>query len=53
MGILNFEPLLIATCEKTNFVYAIPLQNKKTQTIADALIHRVFFPNRPAIKAVD
>ena len=41
-GFLNYEHLLIATCEKTNFVYAIPLQNKKTQTIAEALIHRVF-----------
>ena len=41
-GFLNYEHLLIATCEKTNFVYAVPLQNKKTQTIADALIHRVF-----------
>ena len=42
-GIFKYEHLLIATCEKTNFVYAIPLQNKKTQTIADALIHHVFF----------
>ena len=41
--ILQFEHLLIATCEKMNFVYGIPLQNKETQTIADALIHRVFF----------
>ena len=38
-GFLNYEHLLIAICEKTNFVYAIPLQNKKTQTIAEALIH--------------
>ena len=43
MGILPFEHLLIAMCEKTNFMYAIPLQDKKTQMIADALIHRVFF----------
>ena len=43
MGILQFQHLLIATCEKMNFVYAISLQNKQTQTIADALIHRVFF----------
>ena len=41
-GFLGYEQLLITTCEKTNFVYAIPLQNKKTQTIADALIQRVF-----------
>ena len=49
MGILNFEHL-IATCEKTNFLYAIPLQNKKTQTIADTLIHRVFFLTGPPSK---
>ena len=49
-GILKYEHLLIATCEKTNFVYAIPLQNKKTQTIADALIHRVFFLTGPSSK---
>ena len=50
MGILNFEHLLIATCQKTNFVYAIPLQNKKTQTIVDALIHTVFFLTGPPSK---
>ena len=49
-GILKYEHLLIATCEKTNFVYAIPLQNKKTQTIADALIHCVFFLTGPPSK---
>ena len=49
-GILQYEHLLIATCEKTNFVYAIPLPNKKTQTIMDALIHRVFFLTGPPSK---
>ena len=49
-GFLKYEHLLIATCEKTNFVYAIPLQNKKTQTIADALIHRVFLLTGPPTK---
>ena len=49
-GFLNYEHLLIATCEKTNFVYAVPLQNKKTQTIADALIHRVFLLAGPPTK---
>ena len=49
-GFLNYEHLLIATCEKTNFVYAIPLQNKKTQTIAEALIHRVFLLTGPPTK---
>ena len=40
----------IATCEKTNFVYAIPLKDRKTQTIADALLHRVFFLTGPPTK---
>ena len=49
-GFLNYEHLLIAAYEKTNFVYAIPLQNKKTQTIAEALIHRVFLLTGPLTK---
>ena len=50
MGILKYEYLLIATCEKTNFVYAIPLQSRKTQTITDALLHRVFCLTGPPTK---
>ena len=50
MGILRYEYLLISTCEKTNFLYAVPLQNRKTQTIADALLHRVFFLTGPPTK---
>ena len=49
-GFLNYEHLLIATCQKTNFVYTVPLQNKKTQTLADALIHRVFLLTGPPTK---
>ena len=41
MGIIYHEFLLIATCEKTNFVHAIPMQNRQTETIANALLHRV------------
>ena len=47
LGIVYYEFLLIATCEKTYFVYAIRLQNRKMQTIADALLHRVFFLTGP------
>ena len=50
MGILYYEYLLIATCEKTNFVHAIPLQNRQIQTIADALLHRVCFLTGPPTK---
>ena len=50
LGIVYYEYLLIATCEKINFVYAIPLQNRKTQTIAYALLHRVFFLTDPPTK---
>ena len=41
MGIIYHEFLLIATCEKTNFVHAIPMQNRQSETIANALLHRV------------
>ena len=49
-GFLNYKHLLIATCKKTNFVYAVPFQNKKTKTIADVLIHRVFLLTGPPTK---
>ena len=52
MGILKYEYLLIRTCEKTNFVYAIPLQNHKTQTITGALLHSLFL-NRTSDKIVN
>ena len=50
LGIIYYQYLLIAICEKTNFVYAIPLQDRKTQTIADVLMHRVFFLTGPPTK---
>ena len=50
MGILYYEFLLIATCKKTNFVHAIPMQNRQTQTVADALLHRVCCLTGPPTK---
>ena len=50
MGILYYEYLLIATCEKTNSVHAIPLQNQQTPAIADALLHQVSFLTGPPMK---
>ena len=48
MGILYYE--YIATCKKTNFVHAIPLQNRQTQTIANALLHHAYFLTGPPTK---
>ena len=50
MGIIYHEFLLIATCEKTNFVHAIPMQNRQTETIANALLHRVCCLTGPPTK---
>ena len=50
MGIIYHEYLLIATCEKTNFVYAIPMQNRQTETIANALLHLVCCLTGPPTK---
>ena len=50
MGILYYEYLFISTCEKMNSVHAIPLQNRKTQTIVDTLLHRVCFLTGPPTK---
>ena len=52
MGILYHEFLLIATCEKTNFVHAIPMQNRQTETIANALLHWVCCLTGPPMKIV-
>ena len=50
MGIIYHEFLLIATCEKMNFVHAIPMQNRQTETIANALLHRVCCLTGPLTK---
>ena len=50
MGILFHEYLLIATCEKTNFVHAIPMQNRQTESIANALLHCVCCLTGPPTK---
>ena len=52
MGILFHEFLLIATCEKTNFIHAIPMQNRQTETIANALLHRVCCLTGPPTKTI-
>ena len=49
MGILYHEFLLIATCEKTNFVHAIPMQNRQTETIEKCIITSGMLFYRPTI----
>ena len=50
MRIIYHEVLLIATCEKTNFVHVIPMQNRQTETIANALLHRICCLTGPPTK---
>ena len=35
--------LLVITCNQTNFTIAVPLRDRQTQTIAEALIYRVIY----------
>ena len=38
-----YHLLLVITCDQTNFTIAVPLQDRQTQTIAEALIYRVIY----------
>ena len=35
--------LLVISCDQTNFTIAVPLRDRQTQTIAEALIYRVIY----------
>ena len=37
----GYHLLLVITCDQTNFTTAVPLRDRQTQTIAEALIYRV------------
>ena len=39
----SYHLLLVITCDQTNFTIAVPLTDRKTQTIAEALIYRVIY----------
>ena len=39
----GYHLLLGITCDQTNFIIAVPLRDRKTQTIAEALIYRVIY----------
>ena len=39
----GYHLLLVITCNQSNFTIAVPLRDRQTQTIAEALIHRVIY----------
>ena len=39
----GYHLLLEITCDKTNFTIAVPLRERQTQTVAEALIYRVIY----------
>ena len=39
----GYHLLLVITCDQTNFTIAVPLRDRQTQTIAEALICRVIY----------
>ena len=42
VGFDGYLYLIVATCEQTNFVFAIPAKERNARTVADALVHRIF-----------
>ena len=39
----GYHLLLVITCNQTNFTIAVPLRDRQTQTVAEALIYRVIY----------
>ena len=39
----GYQLLLVITCNQTNFTIAVPLRDRTTQTVAEALIYRVIY----------
>ena len=39
----GYHLLLVITCDQTNFTTAVPLRDRQTKTIAEALIYRVIY----------
>ena len=39
----GYHLLLVITCNQTNFTIAVPLRDRQTQTVAEALIHRLIY----------
>ena len=44
--------LLVITCDQTNFTIAVPLRDRQTQTITEALIYRVIYLFGPSRQIV-
>ena len=39
----GYHLLLVITCDQTNFTIAVPLRDRQTQTVAEALIDGVIY----------
>ena len=39
----GYHLLLVTTCDQTNFTIAVPLRDRQTQTVTEALIFRVIY----------
>ena len=48
----GYHLLLVITCDQTNFTIAVPLRDRQTQTIAEALIYRVIYLFGPSRQIV-
>ena len=48
----GYHLLLVITCNQTNFTIAVPLRDRQTRTIAEALIYRVIYLFGPPIQIV-
>ena len=48
----GYHLLLVITYDQTNFTIAVPLRDRQTQTIAEALIYRVIYLFGPPIQIV-
>ena len=48
----GYHLLLVITCDQTNFTIAVPLRDRQTQMIAEALIYRVIYLFSPPRRIV-
>ena len=48
----GYHLLLVITCDQTNFTIVVPLRDRQTQTIAEALIYRVIYVFGPPRRIV-